>query len=67
MKRFYYVVFTVVEGVNRQAYIINDKDNNIDDHLVYSGDVYKFYEVYNTKAEAVKVADAFNQSITGGK
>ena len=67
MKRSYYVVFAVVEGVNRQAYIINDQENNIDDHLVYSGDAYKFYEIYNTKAEAVKVADAFNQSIKGEK
>jgi hypothetical protein len=67
MKRLYYVVFTVVEGVDRQAYVINDQDNNIDDHLVYSGDVFKFYEIYNTKAQAVKVANAFNQSITGGK
>jgi hypothetical protein len=67
MKTSYYVVFTVVEGVNGSAYIINDRDNNIDDHLVYSGDVYKFYEIYNTKAEAVKVVNAFNQSINGGK
>ena len=67
MKRSYYVVFTVVEGVNGSAYVINDKDNNIDDHLFYSGDVFKFYEIFDTKAEAVKVANAFNQSINGGK
>jgi hypothetical protein len=62
----YYVVFTVVEGVNGSAYVVNDQDNNIDDHLFYSGDVFKFYEVYNTKAEAVKVANAFNKALKEG-
>jgi hypothetical protein len=59
----YYVIFTVTNGVNGEAYVINDIDNSLDEHLSYYGDAYKYYEVYNSKNEAVKVAKTFNESL----
>jgi hypothetical protein len=61
MKKFY-VIYVIKDGVEKQAYIINDKDNDLDYHLSSFGDCYRYYEIFKSEKEALKVLNAFNKS-----
>jgi hypothetical protein len=50
----YYIIFTIINGFDYPAYIINDIDNDIDYHLECYGDISKTYEIYDTKKQALQ-------------
>jgi hypothetical protein len=50
----YYIIFTIINGIDYPSYIINDIDNDIDYHLECYGDISKSYEIYDSKKQALQ-------------
>lgn len=59
----YYVIFTIKDGVEQDAYLINSCDNDLDYHLFQYGDMSITYEEYKDEDEATDRKETYNRSL----
>jgi hypothetical protein len=59
----HYVIFTISNGYQQDAYVINDRDHDLDWHLAEQGDESITYSIYDTEKEAIAERNRFNLSL----